>query len=175
MAPKLLRPTAGSAWRQPRTEGYVKQLPSGNVARLRPVSPDQLLTTGEVPDILTPLVVRMLFEGADGSELSQLSDPSAVVQNAGATVQLFNTICRLAFVEPRIVADPQGDDEISINDVPLLDRGFVFQLVTQPAEVLRDFMFPESGTVAAVPDGEGDGEPTVGPDDDSGPVGGAPV
>lgn len=175
MAYKVLRPTGGKEWRAPREEGYVKQLPSGNVARLRPVTPDQLLTTGEVPDILTPLVVRMLFEGADGSELTQLTDPQKLVENAGATVVLFNTICRLAFVEPRIVANPQGDDEISIDDVPLLDRSFVFSLCTQPAEVLRDFMFPAATTVETLPDGQGDGQPTERPDDDSGSLGGAPV
>lgn len=177
MAPKLLRPTAGSAWRQPRLEGYVKQLPSGNVARLRPVSPDQLIASGDVPDILTPLVLKMLYHGSDGSELTQLVTSSEEsVAHARGTITLINAVCRAAFVDPRIVADPTTDDQISIDDVEVLDRYFVFQLATQPAEVLRDFRFsPETTDVATVPDGEGDGEPTQRPDDDSGPLGGAPV
>lgn len=174
--PKLLRPTSGAAWRQPRTEGYTKELPSGAVARLRPVSPDQLIAAGEVPDILTPLVLKMLFQGSDGSELSQLTQPEQVLSHAGETVKLINAICRLAFVQPRIVDDPQTDDEISIDDVAIIDRSFVFQLVTQPAEVLRDFrLSPTTTDVATVPDGEGDGQPAIGADDDSGQVGGAPV
>lgn len=173
---KLLRPTSGAAWRQPRTEGYTKELPSGAVARLRPVSPDQLIAGGEVPDILTPLVLKMLFQGSDGSELSRLTQPEQVLVHAGETVKLINAICRLAFVQPRIVDDPQSDDEISIDDVAIIDRSFVFQLATQPAEVLRDFrLSPTITDVATVPDEQGDGEPAQRPDVLDGPVGGAPV
>lgn len=174
--PKLLRPTSGAAWRQPRTEGYTKELPSGSFARLRPVSPDQLITTGEVPDILTPLVLKMLFQGSDGSELAQLTQSGELLSHAGETVKLINAICRLAFVQPRIVDDPQSDDEISIDDVAIIDRSFVFQLVTQPAEVLRDFrLSPTITDVATVPDEQGDGEPAIGPDVPYGQVGGLSV
>lgn len=174
---KLLRPTSGAAWRQPRTEGYLKELPSGAVARLRPVSPDQLIVAGEVPDILTPLVLKMLFQGSDGSELTKLvTSNEESLTHARGTMTLINAVCRAAFVQPRIVAEPATDDEISIDDVTVLDRYFVFQLATQPAEVLRDFrLSPETTDVATVPDGEGDGEPAQRPDDDSGSVGGAPV
>jgi hypothetical protein len=170
-----LRPTSGATWRQPRTEGYTKELPSGAVARLRPVTPDQLIISGDVPDILTPLVVQMLYRGTNGSELTQLVSAQESLSQAKATITLCNAVCRAAFVEPRIVDDPQADDEISINDVAIIDRYFVFQLASQPAEVLRAFMFPEAPTVAVVPDGDGDGEPAIGPDVLDGQVGGAPV
>ncbi len=182
--PKLLRPTSGAAWRQPRTEGYTKELPSGAVARLRPVSPDQLIAAGEVPDILTPLVLKMLFRGSDGSELTELvNNNEESLRHAQGTMKLINAVCRAAFVQPRIVDEPatdphehtMGDDEITIDDVTIIDRYFVFQLATQPAEVLRTFMFPEAGTVAALPDEQGDGQPAQRPDDDSRPLGGAPV
>lgn len=176
MAYKVLRPTSGKEWRQPREEGYEKMLPSGKVARLRPVSPDQLIASGDVPDILTPLVLKMLYHGSDGSELTQLVTSSEEsLAHARGTMTLINAVCRAALVQPRIVDNPQADDEINIDDVEVLDRYFVFQLATQPAEVLRDFMFPETGAVATVPDGEGNGQPTERPDDDSGPLGGDAV
>lgn len=154
------RATPGASWRAPRTEGYVKQLPSGNWARLRPVTPDQLIVTGNVPDTLTPLVVKMLFHGSDGTELTQLvTSNEESLKHAEGTIKLINAVCRAAFVAPRIVADPKTDDEITIDDVTVLDRYYVFQLATQPAEVLRDFMFQPGGDVEPVPDGEGDGVP----------------
>jgi hypothetical protein len=97
------------------------------------------------------------------------------LRHAQGTMTLINAVCRAAFVQPRIVDEPATDDEITIDDVTIIDRYFVFQLATQPAEVLRTFMFPAAGAVATVPDSEGDGVPAIGPDDDSGPVGGAPV
>lgn len=152
------RATSGVVWRAAREQGYLKQLPSGNWARLRPVSPDLLLSTGDLPDMLTPLVVKMVFEGSDGQEVDRLTDPQQMISQAADTVQLFNTVCRLAFLAPRIVDDPQAEDEISIEDIDLADRGFVFQLVTQPAEVLRRFRLEPAGDVAAVSDGQGDGD-----------------
>ena len=176
---KLLRtgPTPGSAWRAPREAGYEKMLPSGKVARLRPVSPDQLIASGDVPDILTPLVLRMLYHGSDGSELTQLVTSSEEsVAHARGTITLINAVCRAAFIQPRITEAPQSDDEITIDDVEVLDRYFVFQLATQPAEVLRDFrLSPATTDVATVPDEQGDGQPAQRHDDDSGSLGGADV
>jgi hypothetical protein len=137
-------PTSGKAWREAREVGYVKQLPSGMWARLRHVTPDQLLRmNGEIPNRISPLVVELVFQGADESKLNQITSGAKEGADptdwATTTLDLINSICKIAFVEPRIVDDPQNDDEVAIEDIDLSDRGFVFQLCIQPAEVLRRF------------------------------------
>lgn len=146
--------TSGRAWRQPREEGFVKALPSGNVARLRPVDMSALLASGEIPDILTPLAVSTIMDGAD---TEKLANPEDLAEHTSEMIRFFNLVCKAAFLEPRIVDDPQGDDEISIEDVELQDRSFVYALATQPAEVLRTFRLRETPDVDPVSDGQDDG------------------
>lgn len=149
--------TAGSMWRSAREQGYLKQLPSGNYARLRPVALDKLLLGGEIPDILTPLVVKMLMDGADrvglDEFLSEKGTENALSQFA-EMISLVNLICIAAFVEPKIVTSPQAEDEISIDDLDMADRGLVFNLALQPVEVLRRFRLESRPDVETVPDGE---------------------
>ena len=50
--------TSGVKWRQPREEGIIVPLPSGNVARLRPVALDVMISSGKLPDMLTPVAAK---------------------------------------------------------------------------------------------------------------------
>lgn len=187
MAPKLLRPTSGKEWRTARTTGTPIQLPhSGHIAIVRPVEPGQLIKQGEVLDILSPLVSTMLFEGTDAG-LAQIQqavsdasgdDPTALqraIANLGSLERMCDIVCRAAFLNPRIVDDPQADDEIALDDLALQDKIHVTNLSLAGAIALERFRYQPAPDVAAVPDGEGDGQPAQRPDDDSGPVGGAPV
>jgi len=165
-------PTAGADWRTDR-QGFVKTLLSGKRARLRAVDVGLLALSGEIPDFLTPMVLKMLFGGEDAEP--ELDSIEAALGISGDMLPLINLICRAAFVEPRIVDDPQATDEISIDDVALEDRLMVFQLVIQGVEALRRFRYEPAADVGAVPDGKDD-EPEAEPvGADSGDVGGAAV
>lgn len=151
------RPTRGTDWRRPREEGFTLELPSGNVARIRPVALDVLLRNGDVPDLLTPWVAKTIYEGVDTDELDKLLSVDTLVEQSEGMLALIDAICAAAFVEPRIVEDPQADDEIAIADVELQDRGAVFSLAVLPAQALRSFLERQAAGVAPVPDGDGDG------------------
>lgn len=147
--------TSGAVWRSAREQGYLKQLPSGNWARLRPVALDRLLISGEVADLLTPLVVKMVMDGADTVSLDTFLNNATAERTLGTvaeTIQLLDLVCRAAFVEPRIVDNPQADDEISLADLSLEDKGLAFSLAMQPAEELRRFRLEPTPDVATVPD-----------------------
>ncbi len=149
-----LRVTPGRAWRQPREEGYVGRLPSGNVARLRPVDLPTLLASGQIPDILTPLAAAMMFEGPEAVG-KQPGDPVKLKQQTVQMIEFYNAVCRASFVEPRIVESPQADDEIAIEDISLEDRGFVFEIATKGVRALkffRDQPLPSLGPVQRGPD-----------------------
>lgn len=145
-------PTPAAEWRKPREEGYLITLLSGNVARLRPVALDVLILSGEIPDLLSPLAAKLLFEEV---EIDQIRDASEL---AAGTARLFNHVCQAAFLEPRIVdevTDP--DTEITLEDISFADKSLVFQLAIQPAEVLRNFRDQQAANVDAVSDGDENG------------------
>lgn len=142
---EVMQVTPAAVWRAPRLEGYLKQLPSGRMARLRPVSPADLLLRDDLPSLVKPVIARMLFEGIDNPtrEIRQMveqgeGDPR---QTSREAMVLYDLVCRLAFVEPQIVDNPQADKEIHIDDVELLDRNFVFNICTLGANALRDFHY----------------------------------
>lgn len=173
MAPKLLRATAGSAWREPRQAGVPVQLPSGNIARLRPVEPQALLKQGEIIDILTPLVAKMLFQGADataetiaqviGDATAGTDDNPAQLESAAARLadleRVCDIVCKAAFVDPRVVDDPQAENEIAPDDIELADKIQVFTLALRGAAALRHFRYEPNGDVESLPNSEGQPQP----------------
>jgi hypothetical protein len=154
--------TSGLEWRQPREQGYLKTLPSGKTARLRPVTPAALIgLLGEVPDHLTPLVSDMIFGGIRMDHVRQVIDSMQPTegdfnanQRALEGIKFANAICKIAFVEPQVVDNPTGDNQISPDDIDLSDRLFVLTLSMQPVEVLRSFRLQAGADVEAIPDSD---------------------
>ena len=151
------QPTRGIDWRKPREEGFLLALPSGNSAKIRPVALDVLLRQGKVPDLLTPFVAKMIYEGVDTDELDKLLSVEKLAEQSDEMLALIDAICAAAFLEPRIVAEPQAEDEIAIEDVELADRGTVFSLAMLPANDLRRFLDRQAASLEPVSDGNGDG------------------
>ena len=150
-------PTRGTDWRKAREEGFILTLPSGNAARIRPVALDVLLRNGEIPDLLTPFVAQMVYEGVDTGELDKLLSVEKLTESSTEMLTLIDAVVTAAFVEPHIVENPQADDEIAIEDVELADRGTVFSLAVLPANDLRRFLERQAPGLEVAPDGDGDG------------------
>lgn len=137
--------TTGREWRKQREEGELETLPSGNVARLRKLSLSSLLKRGKIPDPLSGMVQRMMTgqkEVADTWEAFQ------------GMLGLLEFICREAFLEPRIVDEPQADDEISMEDVDFDDRLYVLDKVQKEITLLTPFRPKPAGDVEALGDSE---------------------
>lgn len=175
MAPKLLRSTPGVEWREPRRQGIPVELPSGNIARLRPVEPQALLKQGEILDILTPLVAKILFQGADataetiaqvlgeasagaadGERAEQLKEAASKLADLERVCDL---VCKAAFVDPCVVDEPQADHEIAPADIELADKIHVFTLALRGAAALRHFRYQPRTDVEPVSDREGQPQP----------------
>jgi len=158
MTQPTITPTLARTWRQPRAEGFVVTLPSGNVARLRPVALDRMILSGSLPDLLTPLAAKTLWTTTDEAEIGNQ------IELARGFVDLVNLIVPLAMMEPTIVEDPQTDSEISIEDIDFGDKVAVFQLATQPATFLKAFREQQAGGLATLHNGEGQPLPPQQPD-----------
>ena len=148
------RATPASEWRKPRVEGYLVELPSGHRARIGPVDLSILLLKGDIPDLLTPLATRIIFEGVDEEEMDQQFSIDQVLDRAGETMDFINTICRAAFIEPRIVREDPGEGEILIEDVCIDDRSHVFSIAIHGARVLQSFRVGQEGAVEPPRDSE---------------------
>lgn len=143
-----LTPTPGAAWRKPREVGETVRLPSGNVATLRPVALDQLMLSGKIPDLLTPIAAKSLWTETDTGAIADQ------VETAKGFAELVNLIVPLAMLAPRVVAEPAGDDEIAPDDIEFSDKIAIFQLATGGATVLANFRKGQETDVEPVPDGQ---------------------
>ena len=71
------KPTSGREWRKARVEGFLKLLPSGLSAYLRPVTPLALMTVlGEIPDSLwrVPEFEGLRFRYVGGLKATNVGD-----------------------------------------------------------------------------------------------------
>ena len=171
--------TPPSEWRK-ESEGVLYRLPSGRVARLRGVQFDFFVMTGKIMDSLTPIIADIM-EGKKDVE-AMLPDKIADLQQY---INILNSVCRCAFVEPQIVDPPVSDSQISINDVLFEDKEFVYHLLGIATRDLERFRRQQESTLDGVvspeghlpaseppaePAGVGDGEDGAGRVVDSLPV-----
>lgn len=145
--------TPAKVWRKTREIGVEVTFPSGNVAALRNVNIAGLLAKGMIPDPLSPIV----FELLNGGKAVEKVKPEQMLK---ATAALQEAVCKLAFVNPRIVdalddGRELADDEITIDDVSFIDQEFVLALLQQPVEQLaKTFRETEGPHVEPVSEGQ---------------------
>lgn len=109
MEQQELQPTPASAWKgREEFEGFDLPLPSGNVARVRRITPTAFLNGGTIPDSLTDIIRRAIHtkKGLNPKDLDKIAeDPS---QLASALEMLDKTLCRV-IVQPEVQMPPACD------------------------------------------------------------------
>jgi len=149
------KPVSGKALREAREEGYIIELePSGTIVKLRPVQLDVLLLAGKIPNHLTAIVSNMIWEKL-GYKVADTS-----IDDKKQHIEFVNCIASVALLEPRVVDNPQADDEIKIEDLPFCDRIMIATYAQQPAEVLRYFRDKQARDVEALSANENDTQQT---------------
>ncbi len=139
--------TSGKEWRKAREEGLPTVFPSGMEANIRPVEVDFFLLAGKVPDILAPLVNQII--GGDRDYKIALP-PSEQIEKHSEWVQFLRDLCTYAFIKPKVVDDPQGDDEISFEDIAFVDKYALFVKFANPAQRIKRFRQDQVEPVAAL-------------------------
>lgn len=141
-------------------EGVPQTLLSGVEVQMRPVRPDALLISGKIPDILTPLVLGMLFPQEQGKEQvfpDEVRNPvddflqkeRAKAADAVEFVRAVDAVCEAALLDPSIVPY-----------LSLADRMWIFRLAFMPAEVLSTFRLGQAADVGAVDGSQEQPRPT---------------
>lgn len=157
--------------------GVEKELPSGLKVRLRPVDQGMLLNNKKnLPDNLMYIVNKQIKGVKDGRDQKEIqdevlnaiddiekkgleADPEKVEITAQwyADTRLFGQAAAYYMVIwPKIVDEPQDDDEIHIEWFSTPDLLALAQLVGVPLQALESFRFGQDNSMAPVQPGEGD-------------------
>lgn len=145
------KPTSGKEWRRAREEGVLFHFPSGMIARVRPVNLDTFIRYGSIPDVLSGIVSQLVSGGVDPSKMT--GDEYLKL------MELQNVFCQTCFIEPRVVMQPAGDDEIGVEDISDEDKGILFAFLGRPASELSSFRPVQAVPVDAVHNEQGGGTP----------------
>lgn len=154
---RLTRATPAVEWRM----AQLVRFPSGNVARLRQVSIINMIAFGRIPNALLETAKEFAGPGVDINE--RVNDPEQFAE----FVRFTHFVAEQAFVEPRLVIDPQQEPqegEISILDLSDGDLMFVVNWTQGRARSLEPFRAEREG-VGGGRDGEevwGEAQPTGG-------------
>jgi hypothetical protein len=153
MAKSKMKVTAIEQWRSLRENGYMVELPSGNVARLRPVSLAEMVKNGRIPDTLTPIAAEVMADGQPSKE--------TILKITNEVTDFLHLVTAASFLEPRVVilkdydeVPPEG--AISIYDVSLEDQSYVLALTGAPTRALESFRQKQETDVALESAGEDD-------------------
>lgn len=155
---KNLKVTSAANWPKERMEGILIELPSGVVARIRPVTMELFARQGKIPDSLT----RALIEVTDAAtpiqdkryEYEQRPGESRQeweVNVARESIEFGDEIIYAAFVEPKVVSGEPGEGEISILQIDPADRKYIISFYNKGVEQLKSFRTEQSTNVESVP------------------------
>lgn len=145
-----LTATLGKQIRAMREEGVVLPFPSGNVYRVRTVGAAALLRRGNLPNVLTSFVIDAIYSGMTADKLDSFMGLKEKQEHALEFLESLRVCCEEVFLEPRIVDNPTEDNEISIDDIPLIDQSWAFDLAFGFARELRPFRPQQEADVGRV-------------------------
>ncbi len=142
--------TEAREWRALRENGYKAELPSGHVARLRPVSLAEMVKNGRIPNALTSIAAEAISNVGAGISTE------TIINLTNDVTDFLHLVTVASFVEPRVVIletpeDTPPEGAISIWDVSLEDQAFVLQLTGAPTRALESFRKKQAGNVGSEP------------------------
>lgn len=155
-------PTPASAWRSTRAKGFTVQLPSsGNRATIRRTLDlfDRLKPDSDhpVPNPLNRIIMEMIETGNENLKLNEM-EPETLIQ----MMELIDSTVVKMVIAPPVVIPPDDapmtwqppEGSISIEDIDLTDRMFLFTVSMGGTTDLGRFREQQEKLLAAVQNGE---------------------
>jgi hypothetical protein len=144
--------TPASHWKQRYDEGIEVEMPDGSIVRMRPtVDTTYLIATGKIPDGLTAIALEGLnFDSKDKNALKDLGE------NIKRLNDLYQIVCIETWIHPRIVDNPQKDDEISFKSLTKEEKEFTWNLINRPVSEWKRFLHQWNASLELVPNGTAD-------------------
>lgn len=133
------------------SRGTAQKIPgTDRIVRLRALDAPTLLREGKVPDILTPLVTKAIYQDLSDRELRDF-----VGQAKGSTQEALALVDAMDFVAEKGIAD-----NTKVKELTLGEKRWIFRLVMGPAEMLVTFRYDSDADVEPVVEVE-DVQPTA--------------
>lgn len=125
--------TPASEFRRIGREGLVITLESsGRVVRMRSVQLMRMLKAGKIPDPLTAYVASLVYGGDE-------ADTRSIAEQAVDWLAYLDLVVTAALMHPRVVDDPQEDDEIAIEDLEYAELVEISGWARNPLDAVRPF------------------------------------
>lgn len=136
-------------WKALNHEGIVVTLPSGLVARIKPISLSQLWKLGKIPNDLTPMIAELVSRDQIEPE-NAIANAVDTIKNLGT---LLDVVCEGAFLEPKVKigAEPDDPEFLSPDDITEEDRMEVMRIANAPSAALREFRRQQEIDAGTVP------------------------
>jgi hypothetical protein len=126
-----------------RESGWEQTFSTGRRVRLRTLEPDMLLKDGDIPDVLTPLLLRSLYGDDRNTAVKEFMDqPLGTKQDAFAYVEMLNLICAKSIC-----------DGTKVEELTLAEKRLVFRFALGSSELLVEFEYKPPPDVASVAQG----------------------
>jgi hypothetical protein len=148
---KAARATSAQEWKAVRREGELIELPSGRMARLRPVALMELFKLGRIPNSLMKIVAQLTHSESVEPMVGSIEKSIQSIEEFSKLLDLLTCSC---FVEPRVTEDDPGDDEIHVDDVTFEEKSFVLEYSQTPARAVRNFRLQQTLIAGVVSDSE---------------------
>lgn len=152
-------PTPADQWASPRKQGFIVQLPSGNILRMRRImNIVQAVKDGTIPNPLGDIVQRQISAGLPMIKLNDLNQ-EALQQS----LDLLDSTVVLAAVDPKVEIPPEDQPaelwnpapgSISIMDLTLADRLFITKVANGGTTDIDRFREEQKVVVGSLPDGK---------------------
>lgn len=125
--------------------GVPQEMPgTRRILKIRNLDPVLLLKEGKLPDILTPLVVKSVYQDLSDKEIRDfIGQARGNVPEALALADAMDFIAKHALVD--------GPD---VKDLTLGEKRWIFRLAVGPAEMLADFRVQQASDVGNVDTGD---------------------
>jgi hypothetical protein len=137
--------TPVEALEEMKSRGTEIEIPgTGRLVRLRTLDAESLLREGKIPDILTPLVIKSVYE-----ELSDREVRSVLAQSRGSKEDALAMMEAIEFVAEKSIAD-----STKVKGLTLGEKRWIFRLAMEPAELLVTFRYDPNADVEPVVEGD---------------------
>jgi hypothetical protein len=148
-------PTPASQWNRGAREAALVTLPSGNKALLKQITPEQLLSTGMIPNKLMPIVSDSISRAQGGKEVDAealgqevLADP----EKAAQMMELFDVVAIACVVDPSVqpkpeLGTPRDPELLYVDQMELEDKMFILQYAMEGTEDVERFRQELEGNV----------------------------
>lgn len=141
MAKKEKKLTPVEVLQEMRSRGMPHQIAgTDRVIHLRTIDPSELLRDDKMPDILTPMVIKSVYQELPDKDVRTFLDGvKGAKEDAMAQLASIDYICEKGIT-----------DGTKVKDLTIGEKRWIFRLVLMPAELLVTFRYDPNADVVVV-------------------------